>query len=174
MFTHLCNLNDLCLRLKRFEMITTAMHIYTSAVCFDSHSNLPDASPPTQSITHRQYKHSQLKSRTINPLPSNTLLQTRSYRSQLCCPSLLVTKPRKGHTGGLRGQSKLLKDIKPLLRALCWPMDLGGDCYVKCRQRRRKWKEMTQAQWGTAEPGLGRKTLPGGCFAKSKVRVNST
>lgn len=141
------------------------MNIYTSAVCFDSHYNLPDAPPPTQSITHHQYKHSQLKSRTINPLPSNTLSQTRSYRSQLSCPSLLVTKS-KGHTGGRRGQSKLLKDIKPLLQALCWPMDLGGDCYVKCWQRRRKWREMTLAQWGTAEPGLACKALPGGSVCR--------
>lgn len=135
------------LYVKELKYHLGIMHTYN---CFDSQSNPSDASPPTQGITHthqhHQYKHSQHKSTTINPLPSNTLLQTRSYRSQLSCPSLLVTKPRKGHTGGLRGQSKLLKDIKPLLQALCWPMDLGGDCYVKCRQRRRKWKEMTQVR----------------------------
>lgn len=133
--------------LKRNESITWVSCTYITAL-IPSLIPLMLRHPPRASHTHQhhQYKHSQHKSTTINPLPSNTLLQTRSYRSQLSCPSLLVTKPRKGHTGGLRGQSKLLKDIKPLLQALCWPMDLGGDCYVKCRQRRRKWKEMTQVR----------------------------
>lgn len=138
------------------------MHFLTCPFSYMSNPSEACYHPPRASHTHPPSTistRSWLKSRTINPLPSNTLQQTKSYRSHLRSPSLPVTKLRKRHTGGLGGQSKVLKDIKPLLQALCWPMDLDGNCYVKYRHEEEKVMSLGRGGWNR----IRSKTLPG-CF----------
>lgn len=122
------------------------MHAYNC----DSLSNPSNASsPPTQGITHthqhHQYRHGQHKSTTINPLPPNTLLQTRSYRSQTELSISLGHKAEERTHRRTPGPVKAFKRHQTTAAGIVLAHGLGGDCYVKCRQRRRKWEEMTQA-----------------------------
>jgi len=125
--------------------------------------------PPRASHTHKhhQYKHGQHKSTTINPLPPNTLLQTRSYRSQTELSISLGHKAEERTHRRTPGPVKAFKRHQTTAAGIVLAHGLGGDCYVKCRQRRRKWEERWHrpgwgVQRGTAGPGLGHKTLPGG------------